>query len=129
MRGVKRSSRLYCGSLYYYWEYDEAVLKQPPYSTPKTSHFTRTSAMGQRELAKAGIPSSSQKIGDNFIKQATTKCAAFLDEAERIELASIQKRMHSYNKRKTSAGTVAPVFEARSYTFPHGTSPLCYGGS
>lgn len=88
--------------------------------------------MGQRELAKAGIPSSNQKIGDNFIKQATTKCAAFLDEAERIELVSIQKRMHSYNKRKTSANTselFAPVFESRSYTFLHGTSPLCYGGS
>lgn len=66
MRGVKRSNRLYCGSLYYYWtvpgEYDGAVLKQPPYSTPKTSHFTRSSAMGQRELAKAGIPSSNQRL-------------------------------------------------------------------
>lgn len=63
------------------------------------------------------------------MKQATTKCAAFLDEAERIGLASIQKRMHSYNNRNISANTselVALVIESRSYTFPRDTSLAPY---
>lgn len=72
-------------------------------------------------------------MGDSLLHETSdNECLAFLGEAERIELASIQKRMHSYDKRNISAKTselVVRVFESRRLHLPEGTSPLCYGGS